>query len=35
MRRPMFTGTCAALQRKIENGGRVCSNSLIENTLCL
>ena len=30
MRRPMFTGTCAAPQRKIENGGRVCSKSLIE-----
>ena len=32
---PMFTGTCAAPQRKIENGGRVCSKSLIENTLSL
>src|SRR6187401_497976 len=30
---PMFTGTCAAPQSRIENVGRVCSNSLIENRL--
>jgi hypothetical protein len=31
----MFTGTCAPLQREIENGGRVCTKSLIENSLSL
>ena len=30
---PMFTGTCASGQFEIEKGGRVCSKSLIENTL--
>ncbi len=28
---PMFTGTCAAPQSRIEKVGRVCSKSLIEN----
>jgi hypothetical protein len=31
----MFTGTCASPQTKIENVGRVCSKSLIGNTLRL
>jgi hypothetical protein len=29
----MFTGTCAFQQSRIEKVGRVCSKSLIENTL--
>src|SRR3954466_3598401 len=31
----MFTGTCMAPQQKIENGGRVYSKCLIENSLWL
>jgi hypothetical protein len=31
----MFTGHCEDLQLKIENGGRVCSKSLIGKTLSL
>jgi hypothetical protein len=32
---PMFTGTCASRQSGIEKVGRVCSKSLIEDTLYL
>jgi hypothetical protein len=33
--KPMFTGTCKRPQSRIEKVGRVCSKSLIENTLWL